>query len=122
MTELQQIVLSRALSMLRGAGCKYIVIDLNGAEHAHGGLKLALPEPEPKRRTRKFIVPLGTYKKVYAPYVQDLQVGQTVLIPYNGLDPEGLQSACSAWCSKHWGNGSSMSHQTFDGLELMRLL
>tara|TARA_R110000868_G_scaffold3730_2_gene23090 strand:- start:109 stop:477 length:369 start_codon:yes stop_codon:yes gene_type:complete len=121
MSELRQIALSKALAMLRGAGTKYIVIDGDGTEFIHGDLKLAPPAPEVKPRTRKVLVPMGTYNNVYEPILKDLQSGQTAVIPYNGLDSKGLQSACTAWCSKQWGKGSTMSHQSPDGLEIMRI-
>ena len=121
MNEIQQIALSRALAMLRGSGAKYIVIDADGTEFSHGDLKLAPPEPEVKPRTRKVLVPMGTYKNVYSPIIKNLQVGQAASIPYNGLDPEGMQSACTAWCSKQWGNGSTMTHKAPEALEVIRV-
>lgn len=119
--ELQKIALSKALAMLRGAGAKYIVVLPGGTELVHGDLKLAPPGPTVKPRTRKQLVPTGTYKNAYDPYLRGLQVGQTVRIPYNGLDPDGLQAASSAWCSKNWGSGTAMSHKANDALEIMRV-
>lgn len=121
MNELQQMAFSKALAMLRGAGAKYIVIEENGTEHVYGELKLAAPEPEKKPRMRKQLVKMGTYKNVYAPVLTNLQVGQSATIPYSGLDPRGLQSACTAWCNTKWGAGSTMSHQALDALEIMRV-
>jgi hypothetical protein len=121
MSELRQIALSKALAMLRGAGTKYIVIDGDGTEFTHGDLKLAPPPSEVKPRTRNVQVPMGTYHKMYEPILKDLQPGQTAVIPYNGLEPKGMQSACSAWCNKPWGSGSTMSHQAPNGLEIMRI-
>jgi hypothetical protein len=121
MSEIQQIALSKGLAMLRGAGAKYIVIDADGTEFIHGDLKLAPPEPEVKPRTRKVLVPMHTYRNVYAPVLKDLQVGQAASIPYSGLDPVGLQSACTAWCSKQWGNGATMTHKAPEALEVIRV-
>ena len=122
MSEIQQIALSKALALLRGAGAKYIVIDIDGTEFSHGDLKLASPEPEVKPITRKRLVPVGTYNDVYEPLLKDLQPGQTVSVPYSGLAPKGLQSAASAWCCHKWGPGAVMSHKGPDALEVMRLV
>ena len=119
--ELQKIALAKALAMLRAADAKYIVVLPGGTELAHGDLKLAPPEPAIKPRTRKQVVPTGTYKKAYDPFLKGMQVGQSVRIPYNGLDPEGLQSACTAWCSSNWGKGSAMSHKAEDAVEVIRI-
>ena len=116
--ELQKLALSKALAMLRAADAKYIVVLPGGTEIAHGDLKLAPPET---KITRKRVVPIGTYKKIYDPILRGMQVGQIVKIPYDGHDKHGLQSACTAWCSSNWGKGSALSHMTADALEVMRI-
>lgn len=121
MNELQKLALAKAFTMLKGAGAKYIIVLPDGTEHVLGDLKLAPPEPEVKPRIRKLRVPVGTYKDIYVPILQDLQPGDIACVPYNGLDRKGMQAACTAWCSKKWGNSSFISHRTDDSLEIMRV-
>lgn len=121
MTVLQQLALSKALAMLKGAGAQYIVRMPDGAEHVLGDLKLAPPEPEVKPRTRKPRVPVGTYKNIYESYLKDLEVGSVALVPTEGVDGRALQSACTAWCNTRWGIGACMSHRTETHVEVMRV-
>lgn len=118
LSELQKIALNKALAMLKAAGTKYIVVLPTGEEITHGDLKLASPE---QARKRVQVVPMGTYKKLYEPVLKNVEVGEIVHISSEGHDPKGLQSACTAWCSTHWGKGSAMSHLTDTGVEIMRV-
>lgn len=121
MTAIQQFALSKALAMLKGAGAQYIVRMPDGAEHILGDLKLAPPEPEVKPRTRKPRLPPGTYSSIYEPYFKNLEIGGVALIPTEGTDSRALQSACTAWCNRHWGIGACMSHRTDSHIEIMRV-
>lgn len=118
MSEIQKLALNKALAMLKGAGAKYIIVLPDGTEHVLGDLKLAVPE---KPRTRKQVVPMGTYKKIYEPHLKTLQVGEVALIPTEGVDGKALQSACTAWCNGQWGLGACMSHRTEQHIEIMRV-
>ncbi len=121
MNEIQKLALAKAFAMLKGSGAKYIVVLPDGTEHIFGDLKLAPPEPEVKPRTRKQLVPMGTYKKIYEPHLKDLQVGEVALVPVEGVDGKALQSACTAWCNGQWGLGACMSHRTERHVEVMRI-
>lgn len=118
LSELQKLALNKAFAMLKGAGCKYIVVLPDGTEHTLGDLKLA-PREQPRKRHQ--VVPMGTYKKIYEPVLKVMEIGQMVHLSAEGHDPKGLQSACTAWCSSNWGKGSAMSHLTATGVELMRV-
>lgn len=121
MTFIQQFALSKALAMLKGAGAQYIVRLPDGTEHVLGDLKLAPPEPEVKPRTRRQLVPMGTYKTIYEPHLKGLKAGEVALVPTEGVDDKALQSACTAWCNKQWGVGACISHRTNSHVEIMRI-
>ena len=109
---------NQALHILRVLGAKFIVVDADGQTHMHGDLKLAPPEA----RTRKQLVPMGTYKDVYHPQVKDLQAGQCAIFKVpDGLDVEHLRGAMSAWCSKHWGNGNYCTEAVDRVVEVLRV-
>lgn len=116
--EVKEIALTRALAMLRSAGAQYIV-KVGDAVHTHGDLKLAPPEPERKRKQR---VPMNTYKNVYEPALRGVSPEQSVIIPWGDLNRGDMQAACSAWCTKYWGKGNYLTHQTEAGLEVLRML
>lgn len=119
LSEIQKLALNKALAMLKGAGCKYIVLLPDGTEHVLGDLKLAPPE---QTRKRVQVVPMGTYKKIYEPLLKDLEIGEIAFVPCpEGLDGKGMQSACTAWCNGQWGTGSAMSHRTDTGVEIIRV-
>lgn len=111
------MALERALATLRALGAQYIIKMADESMHAHGELKLALPEP-PKRNK----VPRTYTHNYYRPLVEPMQVGDCVVVPWtDNATHESLQSAVTAWCSNHWGNGSYISSQSEQGLEVLRL-
>lgn len=116
--ELKEIATMRAVAMLKASKCTFIIVKENGEVITEGDLKLAEPEPERKRLAK---VPFKTYWNVYHPILSTVEAGQSTAIPYGGLDPEGLQSAVSAWCSTNWGHGATMTHKGPEALEVMRI-
>lgn len=70
------------------------------------------------KRTRKQIVPFGAYANTYKPLLTGLEKDGYARIPINGMNPSGMQSAISAWCSQNWGNGSYTCLRSKDGLFL----
>lgn len=108
----------QALHILRILGTKFIVIDPDGKTHMHGDLKLAPSDV----RTRKQVVPMGTYKNIYYPHVKDLPVGgcASFTVP-DELDIDGLRGSMSAWCSKHWGNGNYCTEAVDRVIEVLRV-
>lgn len=116
--ELKEIATLRAVAMLKASKCTFIIVKENGEVITEGDLKLAEPEPERKRSAK---VPFKTYWNVYHPILNAVAAGQSAVIPYGGLDPDGLQSAVSAWCSTNWGHGATMTHRGPEALEVMRI-
>ncbi len=116
LSEIQQVALSKALAMLKGAGAKYIVVLPDGAEHVLGDLKLA-----PRARKRVQVVAPGTYKKIYEPLLNTLEVGDVAQVPVDQFDGKALQSACISWSNRQWGVGSCISHRTKKHIEIMRI-
>lgn len=115
----KEITLNKALTLLRAVGAQYIVKTEDGTEHVHGDLKLAPSEPEKLKRKRR--VPVGTYHAIYNPLVKDMKVGDEVLVPFNGYNPEHIQSAVTAHLSHVWGKGTYATHMAADGLQVLRV-
>ena len=113
------VALNRALAMLNAAGARYVVITAEGETHAVGGLEVA-EKREPKRHKNP-ARPVGTLVKYYKPLIENMAVGDVVVVPYNSFACRELRSAMSAWTVKYWGKGSSIIHANDVGLELLRL-
>jgi hypothetical protein len=122
MEEVKKLALTRALSILKATGCKYIVVDPEGVEHAEGGLQLVQPEPD-KKRYKKPHRPYGALVTYYRPLIENMQVGDCVQIPFGLFEPEKaeLASAISAWCATNWGPKTAMTHTTDTSVEVLRV-
>lgn len=98
MNPLQTKVFNEALRNLNALKAKYKIVLEDGSEY--GDLVLAPPErPKVKRSTP------GTFSVFYRPYVEHLEVGDTVEVPGRG-DPEAMRSAMSGWLTAHYGQGN----------------
>ena len=97
----QQIALSRALKTLDAIGAQYAVT-FDG--ETHGTLELA-PPPR-KRKDGRPQYPRGLTHAYYWPYVEPMQAGDVVKIPFGGFDSTVLASNISAACTHAWGSGT----------------
>jgi len=122
MEEIKKQALLRALAMLKAAGCKYIVVDPDDAQHVEGDLKLAPPEPE-RGRKHKTHRPHGALVNYYKPLIENMQVSDYVQVPFGVFENEKneLAGAISAWCATHWGPKTAMTHVTETAVEILRL-
>jgi hypothetical protein len=118
-----QRAIKSALNALTATGCIYKVITTTGEEIIH--------DPDNRLNKRKMTVnrddlpyEYGDLKRHYAPYVQNMKVGDVVEIPFNDDLPHGaIQSSMSAHLSKVWGNGSytTATNKTKKVIELLRI-
>lgn len=119
--QVKQICLQRALAMLNAAGCAYCVVEADGTKH--GTLEVAAVK-KPVRV--KGLFPYGALRNYYLPFVEKMEVGGAVTIPYAtfGSTPDSrsaLRGAISSWCSANWGNQTYLTHMAKDGVELVRV-
>lgn len=122
MEQVKIVARDRALTMLKAAGCKYIVIDSEGEKHIEGDLKLAEPEAPKKRNFAKHR-PRNTLVNYYKPFVENMQVGDCVTVPFGPFENERapLSAAVSAWCTHYWGHKAAITHQGPSGVEVLRV-
>ena len=104
------VIFERSLAALKATGAKYIVVMPDGTTYSQGDLKLEIPKPE-KKRKRGLEHPIGTITKHYMPYINELQPGEMVEIPYDKFRPEVLVSGISSRAVGMWGKGSTMTAQ-----------
>lgn len=78
------------------------------------------PEPRKKRAVR---YPRGLTREHYMPFIEGLEEGEAVDIPYGAFDGATLQSNIVATCYTMWGPGTYASHRNNDTqcVELWRL-
>lgn len=97
---IHQTATDKAIRILDAIGAKY-AIHIDG--EVYGTLTVA---KEPKRN-RPY--PKGETRSYYLPYIENLQVGEDVAIPYSYFDPKVLASNISAFCCHKWGSFSAIT-------------
>lgn len=114
-------VINEATNKLLVSGCAFKVVLPNGEVQEHDPNNWLNPEKKLTRQRKDR--PYGTLCNYYRPYVENMQVGEVVVIPRREFTFVELQSAVTAWCGHHYGNGSVTSSKNVsnDTLELMRL-
>lgn len=118
MLEVQSKALQKALHTLNILGCKYAVIDSDGAKY--GDLVIA----EQKQKTRKpSFFTRGEVRSYILNFISNIQVGETVEIPYGKYGGKTLQSNCASYLHGQYGEGSHCSTQNHakQALEVLRL-
>jgi hypothetical protein len=99
---LRQTAVDRAMRMLDAAGAQYAV-QFNG--ETYGALTV---KPEPKRRP---VYERGATRAHYLPYIEHLNVGESVTVPAGPFALSPLASNISAYACHAWGIGSAMVSQ-----------
>jgi hypothetical protein len=100
----QHIALTRALKTLDAIGARYAV-QYDG--QTYGTLTIA---PEPKAKTRAGPrYARGATRAHYGPYIEPMQPGDVVAIPYGDFDPQTLACNATAACYHLWGKGNTVT-------------
>ena len=118
MLDIQKIAIQNLVAMLDKANAQYKIILDDGTEF--GELQVQAKK-EMKRRSS--LLPRGTLKNHYTPYVSGMQIGEVTEIPCTGFDAESMRSSLSSWIHQNWGSsaGSTMINRTTGNLEVLRL-
>jgi hypothetical protein len=102
MIEVQKKAFNNALQFLKELQCQYLIIDADGNEYGQ------LDKKGKKKRLNKY--PYGALTKHVRMYLDSLDIGQAVLIPFEDFKSNDLQSTASAYAQKLWGIESYHSH------------
>jgi hypothetical protein len=104
MKHIQEVTLKKALAMLDAVGCEYhIAID---------GQEFGEPISQKPKRGAKY--GYGVLTEHIKKYAKDLQIGQSVSIPFENFDMDGLQSVTSSYVCRVFGNGSCITSRNKD--------
>lgn len=118
MSQIQEQVLKRAISMLEGMKCSYAIIDPLGGKHG----SLEVKERSSKGGARKY--PHAERSKYARLYIESMSVGDVVNIPFGQY--EGLECQSSIMSASHrlWGKGSVTTtiNRPNKVVEIMRIL
>ena len=101
---IQNLAIEKLLLGLRNLGCDYVVIDKdqnkyeNGNVFRKGGIK-----------KRPLTHPFGTVKKYYLPFIENLQPGQSAIVPIGDFKISEIQHGLTSTASHRWGNGTYMT-------------
>lgn len=114
--------LSKAEVMLMAINAKYIVVLPDGSVISHGGLELAQPKQDNKRKRRNSTVPHGTYTSfLQANGLDAMQKSDVIQVDVGGLEPEAVRGVACSRAGKLWGAGSVITTVRGRVLEVLRV-
>lgn len=109
----------KALSILKVANAKYVVISEGNETYTHGDLVVQTP-----RRKRKLEKPYGTYSHILASIkLPELKIGDVIAVDASKYDVGAvrLRYVMNAKANKLWGKESHVSTIEGDAIEFMRI-
>lgn len=120
MEDMNALILKKALNILKTLKAEYKIILPDGTQY--GELKIEVKGSGRlsdmwKAQNRK----RGDLSKYASPFVDKLNPGESVMIPYDKFTPESLIGSVAARASHSWGIASHTTHRTKEGVILMRL-
>lgn len=111
--------LNKAMALLKGIKASFIIVCADGAQHAHGGLKL---EEKKKATKAPSNVPYGTYTThIRAAGFDAMAVSDIITIDCTAHSTASIRSTACAMACQKWGNGSVFTNIKDKAVEIMRL-
>lgn len=101
MEQVKELVMKRALANLSAIGCTYAIIDSDGVKH--GSLELASKRGHTRCAP---IYGMGTLKKYYAPFIEQMPIGTVVSIPPDKFTAEKIRGAICSELFRMYGKGN----------------
>jgi V8-like Glu-specific endopeptidase len=86
----------------RGVLTYKVIID----DEEHGSLEVVARKI---KRSSRLGLPFGTLRDHVVPYVNGMEPGDLVEIPYGDYPPENVRSNACAWATTAWGRGTYTS-------------
>lgn len=96
------------LSLLRSKGHIDYKVVCDGKEYgnleiAKAKAKAAKKDKPPRRKYDPLNLGHGVMRDYVVPYVQVLEPGDIVSIPFNNYPPEAIRGNACSWCTLNWG-------------------
>lgn len=116
---IQHAAVMRAITMLNAAGASYAVM-FNGETFGD----LEVKPPPAKKHANYTRYKRGTTRAHYLPYMEALEPGGVVSIPYGDFDPRTLAANISAYCVNAWGKGAAMTsrNDSAQSVDVLRIV
>ena len=110
--------LVQALLTLQALGCSYKILTADGKL-----LEQGVVDDGKTKRHRRADREYGSLAAYYKPFIENLQVGETAIIPFNPeFQPEDLRSSVTARMASSWGKGSyTTMFDKHKNLEIFRI-
>jgi hypothetical protein len=120
MSQIQKKVLKRAISILEGMKCNYVIIDPLGKKH--GLLDVRENTVHKFRKLRKY--PYGELSNYVRNYIEQMKIADVVNIPFDKYDALDLQASATSAANRMWEKGSVTTtiNRPKQVLELMKIL
>lgn len=109
-SNLEAKAVQRAVQVLLNLKCQYFVVMQDGTTFGE------LPSKKGSG------LPHGTLTHYFKPFVQNVRVGEIVVIPLLDYPKGSMASSLASHLSKHWGNGSYTYETVGNEFHLLRLL
>jgi hypothetical protein len=117
MKGIQQAVLEKAVRLLDSLKLEYVIVVSDDVSIIKGNIEITS-----QKKSRNITAPRGTYSSLFKECgVNEMKVGDVLIIPCGKLDPAMVQRACAAYCYNQWGSRSSMSSVDGNSVEVMRI-
>lgn len=113
---IHKMAVDKAIKILDASGALYAV-QYNGETYG----TLEVKPHNPNKRNKPYAH--GETRSHYLPYIENLQIGQSVSVPFSYFDGRILASNISACCISLWGNGAAMTakNEETKSIEVLRL-
>jgi hypothetical protein len=114
---LEDGAIKKYVQILINMGCKVAVLAPNGDLYGNAELK---NYSEKTHKIREFS--WGSILNHARPFIEDLQAGQSVMIPLNEFPMKSMSSTVTSYCVRKWGQESYTTRQHENALQVLRLL
>ena len=98
MSGIQNVALDRAIKILEALKLKYAIKDFDGK---------ILGNLEIKKQEKVLKYKRGSPAQYVRPYLQNLQIGETVTVPCGQFDKQTVAQSCSSMAYNLWGKGGA---------------
>lgn len=124
MEQLKQKAIEQNIKLLAALKCSYKIVTADGEIFIHDPHNVINPVVGFKRRRgglRNPNIPLGEPTKHVLTFIKDLQIGDAVVIPYNGIHPRTIDSVTCNNMIKMFGEKSYMAERGKDSMTVLRV-
>lgn len=114
---LEDVAINKHAQILMNMGCKVAVLTPDGKLLGNAEFKNFSAKTH---KIREFS--WGAILNHARPFIEDLQAGQSVMIPLHEFPMKSMSSTVTSYCTRKWGHESYTTRQHEGALQILRLL